>query len=310
MYAAGHPPLPPFELASYMEGEPKHWAYPTDPRLKFFAGLPAEDRWSKFHFHPAKDESYLTRHYAVGAIAALRAEAELLLNDAETNAKGGDGMDFARFDCYACHHDLKYPSERQKRGYDGPPGRPTLRAVTGSTATLVAKHAEGIEAGGLKAKAAGFEEKWSALRKAATARPFGDPAKVKEAAQAVVDWCDGFLAVQCETPTPLYSPDQAKRLLTMIGEAAMGPATRGEPETAMCLSWGYLTLAREAKVAIPDAKLAAYGKILPLNVRVEPYSVKGMDASPVPAQFAPRMEKVNGFQTDPFREAFGGLLGK
>src|SRR5262245_43482021 len=28
MYAAGHPPLPPFELASFMEGQPKHWAYP------------------------------------------------------------------------------------------------------------------------------------------------------------------------------------------------------------------------------------------------------------------------------------------
>jgi len=124
MYAAGHPPLPPFELASYMEGEPKHWAYPTDPRLKFFATMPAAERWPLFHFHPEKDESYLSRHYAVGAIAALRAEAELLLVDAEAAAKTGDGMDFARFDCYACHHDLKYPSERQKRGYDGPPGRP------------------------------------------------------------------------------------------------------------------------------------------------------------------------------------------
>src|SRR5262249_36029404 len=94
MYAAGHPPLPPCELAAFMEGEPKHWGYATDERLKFFASVPAADRWALFHVHPATDESYLGRHYAVGAVAALRAEAELLMADAEAAIKGGDGIDF------------------------------------------------------------------------------------------------------------------------------------------------------------------------------------------------------------------------
>ncbi len=307
MYAAGHPPLPPFELASYMEGEPKHWAYPTDPRLKFFAAMPAEERWSKFHFHPEKDESYLSRHYAAGAIAALRAEAELLLIDAEAAAKTGETLDFARFDCYACHHDLKYPSERQKRGYEGPPGRPTLRTATGIPAAIVAKHAEGIEAGGLKAKAAGFEEKWTALRKASTARPFGHPALMKETAKGVVDWCDAFLTVQCDTSAPLYSTEQAKRLRDMISEAAIGPAALADAEAAMSLAWGYTTLSKEAKVAFPEAKLKALGGVIPLNVRVEPYSAKGMDSSPVPAQFPPRMKAINAFESALFRDAFTGL---
>lgn len=309
MYAAGHPPLPPFELSSYMEAEPKHWAYPTDPRLKFFAGLPAEERWSKFHFHPEKDESYLSRHYAVGAIAALRAEAEVLLADAEANLKGGDGIDFARFDCYACHHDLKYPSERQKRGYESVPGRPTLRTATGVPATLVAKHAEGIEAGGLKGKAAGFDEKWAALRKAATARPFGDPKQVQTAAKGIVEWCDNFLAVQCDAAAPLYTPDQAKRLLGMVQGAATGPKALADAEAAMVLSWGYLTLAKEAKLPLPEPKLQGLSKVFPLNVRVEPYSVKGMEGSPSPAQFPPRMKAVNAFDSAMFRDAFLGLTG-
>ena len=312
MYAAGHPPLPPFELASFMEGEPKHWAYPTDPRLKFFAQLPVEERWSKFHYHAEKDESYLSRHYATGAIAALRAEAELLMVDAESNVKGGEGMDFARFDCYACHHDLKYPSERQKRGYEGPPGRPTLRTATGLPAGLVAKHAEGIEAGGLKAKATGFEEKWSALRKAATSRPFGDPAKVKDTAKGVVDWCDAFLAVQCDTPVPLYSTEQAKRLRDMVAEAATSPGALADAEAAMSLAWGYTTLAKEAKVMFPEAKLGALGKVIPLNVRVAPFNETSKDGTinPVPAQFPPRMKAVNAFESTPFSNAFKGLLGK
>jgi hypothetical protein len=312
MYAAGHPPLPPFELASYMEGEPKHWAYPTDERLKFFASVPEKARWQLFHFHAAKEESYLSRHYVVGAVAALRAEAELLFADAEAAAKG-DGLDFARFDCYACHHDLKYPSDRQNRGYDGPPGRPTLRAAAGIPAGVVAKHAETIKAGGLDSKAAGFDAKWAGLKAAAVARPFGHPEKVRESAKAMMDWCDGFLTVQCECPTPLYPASEAKRLRAMITEAAVGPAA-ADPEAAMCLGWGYLTLANEAKVALPDEKVKALTAVIPENVRSEPYTVKIPDpmtkmeiSQPKTAQFKPRMEKLNAFQADPFRAALKAL---
>jgi len=171
----------------------------------------------------------------------------------------------------------------------------------------VAKHAEGIEAGGLKAKAAGFEEKWSALRKAATARPFGHPAQVKEAAKGVVDWCDAFLGVQCETPAPLYPPEQAKRLRDMVAEGATSIAALADAEAAMCLAWGYTTLAKEAKVMLPEGKLKALAGVIPINVRVAPYSVKGMDASPVPAQFPPRMKAINAFDSALFRDAFTGL---
>ena len=56
-----------------MEAEPKHWGYPTDPKLKFFTEVPEKDRWPLFHFHAAEKESYLSRHYAVGAVAYLGA---------------------------------------------------------------------------------------------------------------------------------------------------------------------------------------------------------------------------------------------
>lgn len=301
MYAAGHPPLPPFELAAYMEGQPRHWGYPTE--LPYFEKVPAGETWPMFHFHPAKDESYLGRHYAVGAVAALRAEAELLLANVED--KNSDGIDFARFDCYACHHDLKSPSDRQKRGYAGPPGRPPLRASIGVPAGVVARHAAGIDAGGLKSAAAGFDEAWGGLRAAALARPFGDPAKVRDSAKAVIAWADGFLKIQSECPTPLYSEAQAKQLREMIAAAAKGNA--GDPEAAMCLAWGYLALSNEAKRSFPKDTIAALEGVMPLNVRVGPFTEKG---GPVSAQFAPRMRAINKFEAGKFADAFGGLVGK
>ena len=261
MYAAGHPPLPPFELASYMEGEPKHWGYAT--QLKYFEGVKAEDTWKLFHFHPASKEAYLTRHYAVGAVMGLRSEAELLLAEAERATATGEALDFARFDCYSCHHDLKFPGERQKRGYDGPPGRPPLRAAAGVPAGVVAKHAEKIETGGLNTKAAGFDVKWLALKKAALAKPFGDPAKIKEDAKAMKDWCDAFLKVQSETDVPIYTPEQAARLRSMVNETATGLTSTADPEAAMCLTWGAHILAYDAKVELDKKKMAELDMVVP-----------------------------------------------
>jgi hypothetical protein len=293
----------------------------TDERMKFFTSITNQnDQWNLFHFHPAKEESYLSRHYAVGAIAALRAEAALLHADAASELeaqkaiKGGKpnieskGIDFARFDCYACHHDLKYPSDRQARGYDGlPPGRPTLHAATSIPAAIVAKHAEGIDVGGLKAKSAGFAEAWLALRKAATDRPFGDAAKVVAASKTVMDWCDGFLKVQCDATMPLYSPEQAAKLRTMLADQVKSPKVTADPEAALCLSWGYIALMREADpnfLANDKSKLA---EVIPLSVRGAPFSENGV---PLKAQYAPRMTQFNKFNSQLFVEAFSLLPGK
>ncbi|MCI0700820.1 MAG: cytochrome c family protein [Planctomycetia bacterium] len=307
MYAVGHPPLPPFELASFMEGEPKHWAYPTE--LPYFADLKPEQIWKLFHFHPAKEESYLSRHYAVGAIATLQAEADLLLAEAKRAEDAKDIMDYARFDCYACHHDLKYPSDRQKRGFAGPPGRPPLRAASGIPAGIVAKHAEGIEEGGLKEKAAGFAAKWSALQDAATAKVFGDPKKVQAAATEMRKWCDDFLKVQCEFEKPLYTPKQALRLHDMLAKAAVDPKVLGDPEAAMCLTWGYLTLGYDGKLNFPAEKMKALEEVFSRNVRVAPFSIKVADKmEPIPVRYIPRMKQLNAFESKKFVNAFEGII--
>ena len=85
--------------------------------------------------------------------------------------------------------------------------RPPLRAAAGVPAGVVAKHAEKIETGGLNTKAAGFDVKWLALKKAAMAKPFGDPAKPRKT-------CEGY-----------------ERLVRRLPEGAIGNTTRQSPAT-------------------------------------------------------------------------------
>jgi hypothetical protein len=317
MYAAGHPPLPPFELASYMQYEPKHWGYPTE--MKYFQGLTEDKqmaekdgdgrqqfwtpaaRWKTFHFHHEKEESYLARHFAVGAVAALRAEAQLVRHEAQLAQKSGEDTDFARFECYSCHRVLKYPSDRQAAGYDGlPPGRPRARASAGVPVRLVAEHAAGVTTGGLGGAAKDFGPKYDALRASMTVRNFGKPADMVRTAGDVIAWCDGFLKVQSESDKPLYPEAEAKRLRAMIAKEAEGGKSVVDPDVALGLTWAHLTLGREAKVNFPQDAVKALRTVVPENVRDEPPTADR-------AQYDRRMKLVEVFNPGAFRKAFTGV---
>lgn len=306
MYEAGHPPLPPFEFVSLIEGMPRHWGYPYD--LKYFARVKPADTWRLFHFHPADKEAYLARRVAVGAIAAVRAEAELLAADAEAaRAKDRGGIDMARLDCYVCHHE-RNPGDPKNRWIDDNTGRPPLRGVIGVPAGVVARHAEGIEVGGLKAKAAGFEEKWGTMKNAATARSFGDLPKVKDAARELAAWCDAFLKVQSECAEPLYTPEKAKRLREMIATEALGKSGL-HPEIAMWLAWAHTELAKEEKIVVSEEALRQLGRAIPQSVRTPPFSVQvGNQKRPRPGSPLLWMDKIKTFEADKFSDAFGKLL--
>jgi hypothetical protein len=326
MYAAGHPPLPPFELGTFMECQPRHWGYPTDPTLKFFAGtaaeeyaaagkekLPADWRWSLYRFHPADQEVYIARSVAAGAVAALQAEMRMLAADAaeaDRPDSKSEGIDFARFDCYACHHDLKVPSARQQRGYDGAkPGRPPMKAWLAALPGVVADHAATLPQ--LAAAGKGFHPKWAAVRAAALARPFGDPRGVKAAAADLAGWCDEFLRAAADGK-PLYTKEAAGSLLAAVGEAATSAKWTADPEAAMHLTWAYLSL-RGGVGSPPDAKaLAALAEAVPVRVREAPYSTKNKDMVDVPvpagAAIPGRLRLFGAFSAESFTPRFQELL--
>lgn len=306
MYAAGHPPLPPFELASFMESEPRHWGYPEElPYFKEFAASRPTDVWKVFHYHPADREVYLARQLAAGAAAALEAEMRLVASDAEVAKETETGIDFARFDCYACHHELKVPSPRQERGYDGPPGRVPPQAWAGALPAMVAEHAKGLDDPKLKALGETFEPAWAAVRRAAVARPFGDPAALRTAADALGRWCHDFLALQSTTAAAVYTPAQAARLLRMIGAAA--PLSAADPDAALQLTWAYVTL-REAIDGrpIPPGELDGLAKVI--DVRVRRPNPPGSDRPPVLEEsLSRRMRRIADYDPAAFAAAFRGL---
>ena len=313
MYAAGHPPLPPFELGTFMECEPKHWGYPTDDKLKYFekfAEASPDETWPIFRYHPAKEESYLARHVANGAIAALAAEMRTVAAEAKVAADPNATtlVDYARFDCYACHHDLKYPSPRQQRGYNGPPGRPTLKAWVEALPGVVAKHAEGLDQHpDLTGIAPEFAAKWDAVQQAAVARPFGAPGPLAAAATDLAEWCDRFLTAQTTIGTPVYTPAQTARLEAMIADAVTG-RWAADPEAAMHLTWAYVTVRSDSKNPIPKDELAELNKVIATRVRYpDDYSTDKDKPKPVADYLEARLKKFGAYDPETLRKAFATI---
>jgi hypothetical protein len=96
LIAAGHPRLL-FEFANQQSKHPKHWRVEADK---------------------ARNVDYEVRAWALGQVVATRSSLNLLESRAiKADSKAKDNSapwpEFAEFDCYSCHHDLKYKGYRQ-----------------------------------------------------------------------------------------------------------------------------------------------------------------------------------------------------
>lgn len=181
MYAAGHPPLPGFEVVTFGEAMPRHWEtlkekYDRLPKLKntydhaYHIGLPTEEQ---------------QRLLLTGAAVAFRQSvtlADSLARASQVEGKRNDWPEFALYDCYACHHDLKADSWRQKRGYVGKPGRPQLREWPTALIPLVLSYAQPA--------AADYPKKLAELQAAFSSTPFGEPTEVAAKTGALMEWSD------------------------------------------------------------------------------------------------------------------------
>jgi cytochrome c553 len=262
MYVAGHPPLPPFELTTYLRDQPMHYRPTPDvPFVKSLAGVVAKATYS---FFPEEGvDGQRARQTVHGILATLRSEATLI--SAEAIAAPAAGLDFARFDCYACHHELNVPSVRQKRGYDGPPGRPPAKAWLQAAGTVVAAQLRTID--DLKPHAEKFLPTWNALQKALVAKPFGDPEIAITAANALERWCDE--TSKRVAANPYFTADRVVAMRTAFRESAMMETTLADPEAAMLLIW--------AAKSLGDPAAAALETKLPTTVRT-PDRLKRMNA--------------------------------
>lgn len=111
MYVAGHPPLPGIEVAMFTRQEPRHWL--------------VRDESDQIPRKTANAIDLL----AVSGLVTLKSELELLRQEMRESPESGI-LDFAQFDCQACHHSVSrtsQPAWRQIRtGHSVQPGRPRL----------------------------------------------------------------------------------------------------------------------------------------------------------------------------------------
>jgi hypothetical protein len=94
LIAAGHPRLN-FEYGSFLAILPKHW----DVRRE-----------------KARHPDFEARVWALGQAASAGQALELLAHRAEPKSNR-PWPEFAEYNCFACHHDLREPSWRQQRGF-------------------------------------------------------------------------------------------------------------------------------------------------------------------------------------------------
>jgi hypothetical protein len=280
-----------------------HYEYAKN--LKYFATLDEKTAWDLFHYR--KGESQPARQVAVGAVVTFREALKTLARAAEEAKDRGGLLDFAHFDCAACHHDLKVPSWRQQRGSPGAPGRPLPNTGPLALLRVVLDHAAGA-APATKPLADEFAAKHANLLRAFDAKPFGDPAAVAPAARELIAWADRAAKVLEEVR---YTVDETRRLLTLVAAAAAAaPAKGGSPgldfDNAQQLLWAFDTLHEECPGLPPDVAnevqtLTATKMLGRLKIKDKP---RPMISDENGGALKERLRRVADYDPKPFREAF------
>jgi Cytochrome c554 and c-prime len=269
MYAAGHPPLPSFEVASFAFNEPIHWELLRQKAQKrpFLFSTEAAKHPNVVRYDRQRLE--ITSLVTVGSAAAFRESVKLLGDEAGRCAAAGNPNDkvlnLAQFDCAACHHDLQIPSWRQQRGYGaGKPGRPVARVWPTALVDLGIHHA-----GKTDSERAALHREFDAasrrLRETLDARPFGDAPRVRDAAKDLVAWSQR-LADRLNDPKTRYSKQDANDLLKHL--AAMPAAGTPDFDSARQIAWAFTAIYDELQAELADSTAAedralkeAYAKI-------------------------------------------------
>jgi hypothetical protein len=235
MYAAGHPPLPGFEAATFSDAQPRHWEYMREKSpLRQKRLIPPPD--------PRNLEQ--TRLAVINTLVALRESMQLFADQATANKPEpvvAQWPDFARFDCYACHHELQAQSGaswRQVRHRDGRPGRPASPAWSSILIEL------GIEAAGKQKAGAApvqLQKDLEAFHDSLNARPFGDRENAAQAARKVAASADALLK---NTKLTVFDHKLVRHWLDRLCDMAGNPSL--DYDSARQIAWAFRIMYHES----------------------------------------------------------------
>ena len=150
-----------------------------------------------------------TKNLLVAAVVALRMTVELVAAETAAPPQSARWPELARLDCFACHHDLQTPSERQVRA--GFPGRPALNVGCLPLVRVVAKIAKGAAAD------KEFDQFLAQFQSAFESSPFGDPGLISPPAAAIGAWCR---KIEVRIDSIEFTPVRIRAVLQRIAEQA------------------------------------------------------------------------------------------
>ena len=233
MYAAGHPPLPGIEVATFSEQMPHHWQYLRDKSPEILKSL---------RFDRAAVQFERLRLVAISSLATLRESMTLLAAQADrcASAKEADDkvLDLANFDCYACHHDLRSSSGWRQRRYVGTPGRPQMRTWSVPLAKITLEVMKGDEA--VKSLDAGLKNVYAAF----SMQPFGSCPEIATAARALASQLEQWIA-ELAKPETHYDQTTAARYLRQL--CSIGEQATPDYDGARQIAWAFETIYEEWK---------------------------------------------------------------
>jgi hypothetical protein len=300
MYAAGHPPLPSIEVATFSAQEPRHWQYlrEKDPVIQ-----------QRLAFH--KDRLEQTEVVAVSGIETLKNQLTLLSTSPSGDMTAGF-PDFARYDCAACHHELV----RSDISWRKPRGLP--RACPPTPTWPLALLRVGLEAADSQKADAWYSELRSKLLEfdvAMTERPFGNLEKAKPIAEAIISWLNGPLGAldakakaKPGTNEPVVDRTTAISMLRRLGDLAA--TTSPDHESARQMVWAYRTIYQELMPEEKDRDKEVMSVLDRLDQRLGA-DLRAPGASgrkPITDSLAERLEAASKYKPADFRQDFAQLL--
>jgi hypothetical protein len=313
MYAAGHPPLPGVDVATFSRLLPQHWRdlkdvpFLKNPKLeKLPKGIPEEKTLRTklkdlYHLDAAAFEQ--TRMEAISGLATFQESMRLTADIAEGKAdklKLG-WPELAQFDCYACHHELKTPSWRQQRGYTGPPGRPQLRPWPTVLVRLGIVHAAGTDEPFLKLKQP-FEASLKDLEKAFHSQPFGAAPEVAARARKLAALTDQLLNAALAKKFDLSSA----RLLLHDLITFDGPVIY-DFDSARQISWAFQRISGEADAKLAqDTQIAEIVKELKRDLKLDLYTGR----APIEGGLVEGLKRLNEYNPEQFGKKLEALRNR
>ncbi|MFI5456222.1 MAG: multiheme c-type cytochrome [Isosphaerales bacterium] len=291
MYAAGHPPLPGFETATFGDLQPRHWQYLREK---------TPERLSRLN-RPDPHNLEQTQLVRISGLVVLRDWMTLFAEQASTSKPdpvGAQWPDFARFDCYACHHELQAKdgvSWRQVRRRDGHPGRPTAPEWPLILIQLGIQAANPEQAALRETQ---FKQHLAEFHESMKVRPFGDPEKVIPAARKTAAWANSLLKSMNQTT---LDAAQARKLLEKL--CTMARQSIPDYDSARQIAWAFRVIYREStskdkRDALIEHVLADLEADLALNLP------SAAEQVPIEKTLPDRLRKIADFDPESFQAHF------